>query len=127
MTTGAVAGSAAVPAARIAAGFSAVSAPAGIAASAGAIAAAATVVTATSTGSPTAMVAATTAISTAPATSTTSFTVSQRGLGVQRLVVKQRKWRGGQCRASKQCKNEMTDGAKVYHDASSWLVQSRYR
>jgi hypothetical protein len=94
MTTGAVAGSAAVPAARIAAGFSAVSAPAGI---------------------------------TAPATSTTSFTVSQRGLGVQRLVVKQRKWRGGQCRASKQCKNEMTDGAKVYHDASSWLVQSRYR
>jgi hypothetical protein len=123
MTAGAIAGSAAVTAACIAAGFSPVTATTGIAASAGAIAAT-TVVTATSTGPPTAMVAAATAISTATATSS-SITVSQRGLGVQRLVIKQRKRRGGQCRASEQCKDKMTEGAKLHHDASSWLVQTR--
>jgi hypothetical protein len=121
VTAGAVTGSPAVTAACIAAGFSPVTAPTGIAASAGAIAAA----TATSTGAPTTVVAATTTVSTAT-TISTAITVSQRRPGVQRLMIKQRKWRGGQCRASKQCKDKMTEGARLHHDASSRLVQSRY-
>ena len=114
MTAGAVAGSAAVTAACIAAGLSSVSAPAGIATSAGAIATAASTV-----------VAATSAATPATAISTTAITVSQRRLGVQRLVIKQRKWRGCQCRASEQCKDKLMEGAKLHHDASSWLVHNR--
>jgi hypothetical protein len=119
MTAGAVAGSTAMTAACIAAGFSSVSAPTGIATSAGAIATAATtVVTATSAGASTAMVAAPAVSPAAPAT-TTSITVGQRGLGVQRLLIKQRQWRGGQCRASEQCKYKKMEGAKLHHGAGS--------
>ena len=62
----------------------------------------------------------------AAATIATAITVSQRRLGVQWLVIEQRKWRSGQCRASEQCKDKRTEGAKLHHDASSLRVQSRY-